>query len=134
MLPGPLGLHNAFSRVNARRVSHCSLALLLLTLGAHAQRGLRYLVCPSVCLTDPLELQATKRYAYGTLVFSATTARKIMWPIWLKRPSSGKRNRHRPGSSFVTQPINYRGAHAYLLHARLALSRQSSTARSPALL
>ena len=24
----------------------------LLTLGAHAQRGLRYLVCPSVCLTD----------------------------------------------------------------------------------
>ena len=65
-----------------------------------------------VLLTLTLELQAAKRHAYGTLVFSATTARKIMWPIWLKRLSSGKRNRHRPGPSFVTQPINYRGAHA----------------------
>ena len=75
-------------------------------------------------LTLTLELQATKQHAYGTLVFSATTARKIMWPIWLKRLRSGKRDRHRPGPSFVTQPINYHGAHAYLLHARLALSRQ----------
>ena len=103
---------------------------ILLTLGAHAQRGLRYLVCLSVCLTLILELQATKRHANGTLVFSATSARKIMWPIWLKRLRSGKRHRHRPGPSFVTQPINYRGAHAYLLHmhdwlsaARTALPR-----------
>ena len=65
---------------------------MLLTLGAHAHRGLRYLVCPSVCLSVwLLELQTTKRHVNGTLVFSATTARKIMWPIWLKRLRSGKR-------------------------------------------
>ena len=37
-----------------------------------------------VCLsTFILELQATKRQVNGTLVFSATNARKIMWPILL---------------------------------------------------
>ena len=69
-------------------------------------------VCLCVCLTWILELQATKRHANGTLFFSAASARKIMWPIWVKLLRSGKRNRHRPGPHFVTQPINYCGAHS----------------------
>ena len=79
--------------------------------------SVRLCVCLSVCFTLILELQATKRHVNGTLVFSATSARKIMWQIWLKRLRSRKRNRHRRGPRFKTQPINYRGAHACLLHA-----------------
>ena len=40
-------------------------------------------VCLSVFLTLFLELQATKQHANGTLIFSTTSARKIMWQIWL---------------------------------------------------
>ena len=51
----------------------------LLTLGAHAQRGLQYLVCVSVCLfvclsTTILALQATRRLMSDTNSFSATRA------------------------------------------------------------
>ena len=73
----------------------------LLTLGAHAQRGLRYLVCPSVCVcvcvclsTLTLDLQATRRLTSGTNGISATRARKIMWRILLKRPRLRARNWH----------------------------------------
>ena len=62
----------------------------LLTLGAHAQRGLLYLVCVSVCLSvcvcvcvclSPLilALQAPNRLMSDTNGSSATSARKIMW-------------------------------------------------------
>ena len=71
-------------------IAGSQLKFFLLTLGAHAQ-GLRYLVCPScvcacvcvcvcvcVCLSAfILELRATKRHVNGTLVFSATSARKM---------------------------------------------------------
>ena len=49
-------------------------------LGAHAQRGLQYLVCVSVCLlsvclsTTILALQATRRLMSDTNSFSATRA------------------------------------------------------------
>ena len=47
----------------------------LLTLGAHAQRGLRYLVCVSVCLsTLILALQATRWLMSDTDSFSTTKA------------------------------------------------------------
>ena len=82
----------------------------LLTLGTRMRSegystwSVRLCVCLSVCFTLILELQATKRHVNGTLVFSATSARKIMWPIWLKQLRSRKRNRHRHGPRFVTQP------------------------------
>ena len=79
--------------------------------------SVRLCVCLSVYFTLILELQATKQHVNGTLVFSATSARKIIWPIWLKRLRSRKRNRHCRGPRFKTQPINYRGVHVCLLHA-----------------
>ena len=52
----------------------------LLTLGAHAQRGLQWLVCVSVCLSMTiLALQAMRRLMSDTNSFSATRAWKIMW-------------------------------------------------------
>ena len=49
-----------------------------LTLNAHAQRGLRYLVCVFVCLsTSILALQGTKRHKNDTNRYSATFARII---------------------------------------------------------
>ena len=51
-----------------------------LTLGVHAQRGLRYLVCPSVCLSvchSPL--QATRQSISGISGFSATSSLKQLW-------------------------------------------------------
>ena len=66
------------------------------------QRGLQYLVCPSVCVcvclsTLTLDLQATRRFTSGTNGISATRARKIMWRILLKRPRLRARNWHCPG-------------------------------------
>ena len=53
-------------------------ALSLLILGMHAQRGLQYLVCVSVCLSVCLfrlvGLQATGRLMSDTNSFSATRA------------------------------------------------------------
>ena len=65
---------------------NCSSALL--TLGAHAQRGLLYLVCVSVCLCvclSPLilALQGPSRLISDTNGSSATRARKIMWRFCL---------------------------------------------------
>ena len=59
-------------------VFYCSLTrdTILLTLGAHVQRGLRYLVCPSVCVCVCLDLQATRRFTSSTNGISATRARK----------------------------------------------------------
>ena len=67
--------------------------------------GLSVCMCVCVCLSVYLILEpsATKRHVNGTLVFSAASARKIIWLKWLR---SGKRNRHLHGQSFVTQPIN----------------------------
>ena len=49
----------------------------LLTVGAHAHRGLRYLVGVSVCQsTLILALQATRRLMCDTKSFSTTTAQK----------------------------------------------------------
>ena len=51
-----------------------------LTLSAHAQQGLQYLVCVSVCLSFTtlsktiLALQATRRFMSNTNSFSATKA------------------------------------------------------------
>ena len=47
--------------------AHVTMPHLLLTFGVHAQRGLRYLVCVSVCLfvclsTFILELQAMRQF------------------------------------------------------------------------
>ena len=53
--------------------------MLLLTLGVHAQRGLQYLVCVSVCVcvsTTILGLQATGWLMSDTNSFGATRARK----------------------------------------------------------
>ena len=82
-----------------------------LTLGAHAQRGLRYLVCPSACVcvclsTLTLDLQATRRFTSDTNRISATRARKIMWRILLKRPHLRARNWHCREQRCVAQPIN----------------------------
>ena len=51
----------------------------------------------SVCLFI-LELQATKLLMKDTDGFSATIARKIMWQILPKRPSSGARILHCDGT------------------------------------
>ena len=48
----------------------------LLTLGAHAQRRLQYLVCVS---TTIIALQAMRRLMSDTNSFNATRARKMMW-------------------------------------------------------
>ena len=62
---------------------------LLLTLGAHAQRGLRYFglcvsvcvcVCVCVCVSTLISaLRATKRMMSDTNGFCVTSARKIKW-------------------------------------------------------
>ena len=53
---------------------------LFLTLGVHVQRGLRYLVCVSVCVsTLILALQARKRLMSDTNIFSDTSAQKVNW-------------------------------------------------------
>ena len=93
-------------------------------------------MCLSVCLsTFTLELQATKRHVNGSLVFSATSARKIMWPIWLKPLRFGRETRTavdhvswpNPSISAVRMRIYY---------TRLLdwLGPRGSTARSLALL
>ena len=58
----------------------------LLTLGAHAQRGLLYLLCVSVCMCvcvclPPLilALQTPNRLMSDTNGSSTTSARKLMW-------------------------------------------------------
>ena len=52
--------------------------LLLLTLGAHAQRGLWYLVCPSVCLCVCLSQGRRKRGGWGGL---GGLGRLTFWPL-----------------------------------------------------
>ena len=61
---------------------HWIFFLALLTLGAHVQRGLLYLVCVSVCVClSPLilSLQGPSRLISDTNGSSATRARKVMW-------------------------------------------------------
>ena len=57
-----------------------------LTLGAHAQQGLQYLVCVCMCVcvcvslsTTILALQAARRLMSDTNSFSTTSTRKIKW-------------------------------------------------------
>ena len=100
--------------------------------------GLSVCVCVFVCLsTFILELQATKRHVNDTLVFSATSARKIMWRIWLKRLCSGKRNRHRRRPCFATHSsISAVSMHIYYTLGRMLdwLSPCGAALQSPALL
>ena len=65
------------------KTCHCTIMLnfLLLTLGAHAQRGLQYLVCHSVCLSVCLSVRhailavrATKSITKDTIVLSVRFA------------------------------------------------------------
>jgi len=63
---------------------------VLLTLGAHAQRGLLYLVCVSVCVClsvclSPLilALQGPSRLISDTNDSSTTMAWKVMWRFCL---------------------------------------------------
>ena len=58
----------------------------LLTLGAHAQRGLQYLVCHSVCLSVCLSVRhailavrATKNITKDTIVLSVRFAAILKW-------------------------------------------------------
>ena len=55
--------------------------LLLLTLGAHAQRGLQYLVCHSVCLSRHaiLAVRAIKSIMKDTIVLSVRFAAILKW-------------------------------------------------------
>ena len=58
--------------------------LPIFNLGAHAQRGLLYLVCVSVCLSPLiLALQGPSRLISDTNDSSATRARKDMWRFCL---------------------------------------------------
>ena len=62
-----------------RKVPVC--LLLLLTLGAHAQRGLQYLVCHSVCLSGHaiLAVRAIKSIMKDTIVLSVRFAAILKW-------------------------------------------------------
>ena len=64
----------------------CTTFSALLTLGAHAQRGLQYLVCHSVCLSVCLSVRhailavrATKSITKDTIVLSVRFAAILKW-------------------------------------------------------
>ena len=82
-------------------------AALLLTLGAHAQRGLLYLVCPSVCLSvhDYSRTAGNEGASERYQQLQRNKRSKIKKAILLKRRRSRSRNWHYSGPRCVTQPI-----------------------------
>ena len=81
---------------------------LLLTLGAHAQRGLQYLVRVSVCLSVQAYFRTTDNEAADKRYQRLQRDKRlqIKMAISLKRRRRRSRNRHFRGPRCVTQPIN----------------------------